>query len=117
MIPSPLSETSIIKRTEWTLLVNQNIDFLACIALTVADVQLVTFAGNNRLMKLVHELDVPGYETMNERDPMCPALWRYRKKITIEHLSSKFQEYSQGCNQQDKCDVLAEFLKKVLTLI
>ena len=65
-------------------------------------------------MKLVHELDVPDYETMNERDPMCPALWRYRKKITIEHLSSKFQEYSQGCDQQNKCEILAEFLKKVL---
>ena len=65
-------------------------------------------------MKLIHELDVPDYETMNERDPMCPALWRYRKKITIEHLSSKFQEYSQGCDEQDKCEVLAEFLKKVL---
>ena len=65
-------------------------------------------------MKLVHELDVPDYETMDERDPMCPALWRYRKKITIEHLSSKFQEYSQGCDQQNKCEVLAEFLKKVL---
>ena len=64
-------------------------------------------------MKLVHELDVPDYETMNECDPMCPALWRYRKKITIEHLSSKFQEYSQGCDQQNKCEVLAEFLKKV----
>ena len=65
-------------------------------------------------MKLIYELDVPDYETMNERDPMCPALWRYRKKITIEHLSFKFQEYSQGCNQQDKCEVLAEFLEKVL---
>ena len=68
-------------------------------------------------MKLVHELDVPDYETMNERDPMCPALWRYRKKITIGHLSSKFQEYSQGCDQQNKCEVLAEFLKKVLAQI
>ena len=68
-------------------------------------------------MKLIYELDVPDYETMNERDPMCPALWRYRKKITIEHLSFKFQEYSQGCNQQDKCEVLAEFLEKVLAQI
>ena len=65
-------------------------------------------------MKLVHELDVPDYTTMSEVDTMCPALWRYRKKITIEHLSFKFQEYSQGCDQQNRYEVLAEFLKKVI---
>ena len=65
-------------------------------------------------MRLIHELDVPDYGTMTEVDPMCPALWRYRKKITIEYLSFKFQEYSQGCDELDKCEVLAEFLKKVL---
>ena len=65
-------------------------------------------------MKLIYELDVPEYGTMTEVDPMSPALWRYRKKITIEHLSFKFQEYSQGRDEQDKCEVLAEFLKKVL---
>ena len=68
-------------------------------------------------MKLIYELDVPDYGTMTEIDPMCPALWRYRKKITIEHLSFKFQEYSQGCDEQDRCEILAEFLGKVLAQI
>ena len=70
-------------------------------------------AGNNRLMRLIHELDEPNYDTITRLDPMCPALWRYHKKITIESLSVKFQEYSQAQDKQDKCEVLAEFLKKV----
>ncbi|CAB4012406.1 Hypothetical predicted protein [Paramuricea clavata] len=68
--------------------------------------------GNNRLMRLLHELDGPNYESITELDSMCPALWRYRKKITIEYFSFKFQEYSQGCDKPDRCEVLAEFLKK-----
>ncbi|CAB4034026.1 Hypothetical predicted protein, partial [Paramuricea clavata] len=68
--------------------------------------------GNNRLMRLLHELDDPNYESITELDSMCPALWRYRKKITIEYLSFKFQEYSQGRVEPDRCEVLAEFLKK-----
>ena len=64
-------------------------------------------------MRLLHELDGPNYESITELDPMCPALWRYRKKITIENLSFKFQEYSQGRDKPERCEVLAEFLKKV----
>jgi hypothetical protein len=64
-------------------------------------------------MRLLHELDGPNYESITELDLMCPALWRYRKKITIEYLSFKFQEYSQGRVEPDRCEVLAEFLKKV----
>ncbi|CAB4007286.1 Hypothetical predicted protein, partial [Paramuricea clavata] len=69
--------------------------------------------GNNPLMRLVYELDFPNYEAIVKLDPMCPALWRCRKKITIKYLSLKFQEYSQGCDKPDRCEVLAEFLKKV----
>ena len=64
-------------------------------------------------MRLIHELDVPRDESVTELSPMCPALWRYRKKITIEFVSFKFQEYSQGRDEADRCEVLAEFLKKV----
>jgi hypothetical protein len=64
-------------------------------------------------MRLLHELDGSNYEAITELDSMCPALWRYRKKITIEYFSFKFQEYSQGCDKPDRCEVLAEFLKKV----
>ena len=64
-------------------------------------------------MKLIHELDVSSYEPIPELSPMCAALWRYRKKITIEFVSLKFQEYSQGRDEPDRCEVLTEFLKKV----
>ena len=64
-------------------------------------------------MKVLYELDGQNYDTVTELNPMCPAFWRYRKKITVECLSLKFQEYSQGCDEADKCEVLAEFLKKV----
>ena len=64
-------------------------------------------------MRLLYELDSPTYESETEINPMHPALWRYRKKITIEYLSFKFQEYSQGTDEADRCEVLAEFLNKV----
>lgn len=72
------------------------------------------FLGDNRLMRLVHELVEPEYTDATELDPMCPALWRYRNKITIESLSFKFQEYSQRRDELERCEVLAEFLDKVL---
>ncbi|XP_028416581.1 E3 ubiquitin-protein ligase RNF213-like [Dendronephthya gigantea] len=68
--------------------------------------------GNNRLMKLIYEHDDPKETVATELTPMCPALWRHRKKITIEYLSFKFQEYSQDGNKLERCEVLAEFLKK-----
>ena len=64
-------------------------------------------------MRLLHEVDVPSSESIFELSPMCPALWRYRKKITIEFVSFKFQEYSQTRDKPNRCEVLAEFLKKV----
>ena len=73
------------------------------------------FPGNNRLMKMINELDEPSSNVVTKLDPSCPALWRNRKKITIEHLSFKYQEYSQGVTvPTDKCEVLDEFLKKVM---
>ena len=67
----------------------------------------------NQLAKLLNDLDVPSYVSTTELSPMCPALWRCRKKITIEFVSFKFQEYLQARDQPDRCEVLAEFLKKV----
>ena len=64
-------------------------------------------------MRLLYGLDVPTDDSTTELSPMCPSLWRYRKKITIEFVSFKFQEYSQGRDEPDRCEVLAEFLKKV----
>ena len=64
-------------------------------------------------MRLLNELDVTSCESITELSPMCPAFWRYRKKITIEFMSFKFQEYSQACDEADRCKVLAEFLRKV----
>ena len=68
-------------------------------------------------MRLLYELDDPKETIATELTPMCPALWRHRKKITIEHLSFKFQEYSQDCNRVERCEVLAEFLKKVCVIL
>ncbi|XP_046861644.1 E3 ubiquitin-protein ligase rnf213-alpha-like [Xenia sp. Carnegie-2017] len=69
--------------------------------------------GNNELLKLIYELDEPNSIVVKTFDPSCPALWRNRKKITIEHLFFKYQEYSHGVKvPTDKCEVLDEFLKK-----
>ena len=73
------------------------------------------FPENNEVMKQIYEIDEPSSHVVRNLDPSCPAFWRNRKKITIGYLSFKYEEYSQGVTvPADKCEVLQEFLKKVL---
>lgn len=64
-------------------------------------------------MRQLYELDSPNYDIMDSLDSMCPALWRYRTRVSVEHLTVKFQEYVEGRTGSNRCEILGEFLKKV----
>ncbi|XP_068694638.1 E3 ubiquitin-protein ligase rnf213-alpha-like [Montipora foliosa] len=78
-----------------------------CLALLVGDNRL----GNNPLMRQLYEVNVPPDTLTSGISPSCPALWRYRTQVTLDHFSHTFQQevLSTGA---DKNKVLAEFLRQ-----
>lgn len=64
-------------------------------------------------MRQIYELDSPNYDALASLDPMHPAFWRYRTRVSVEHLSIKFQEQVERRDGSSPCKVLEEFLKKV----
>ena len=64
-------------------------------------------------MRQIYELDLPNYDVMDSLDVTCPALWRYRTSVSVEHLKVKFQEYVESSSGSSRCEILREFLKKV----
>ncbi|XP_046861659.1 E3 ubiquitin-protein ligase RNF213-like [Xenia sp. Carnegie-2017] len=68
---------------------------------------------NNELLKLIYELDEPNSTVVKTLDPSCPALWRNRKKITIEHLSFKYKNILKVSQcQQTSVKYLMNFSKE-----
>ena len=68
--------------------------------------------GNNPLMRQMYEVDVPADSLTSGILPSCPALWRYRTQVTLDHFSLTFQqEVLSTDNRRNK--VLAEFLQQV----
>lgn len=63
-------------------------------------------------MRQLYEVDVPP-DTLTEGIlPTCPALWRYRTQVTLDHFSHTFrQEVLSTDPERNK--VLAEFLQQV----
>ena len=63
-------------------------------------------------MRLLYEVDVPADSLTGGILPSCPALWRYRTQVTLDHFSHTFQqEVSSTDTSRNK--VLAEFLQQV----
>ena len=69
--------------------------------------------GNDPLMRQLYELDSPNYDVKENLNPMCPAFWRYRTKVSVEHLNVKFLEFVERRDKSNRCEILGEFLKKV----
>ncbi|XP_006816196.2 E3 ubiquitin-protein ligase rnf213-alpha-like [Saccoglossus kowalevskii] len=61
--------------------------------------------GNCQLLKLLYEVDIDPVKHSLEQLHTVPAMWRYRSRITIQHLS----QVVQGCI--DTFPVLQHFLK------
>ena len=68
--------------------------------------------GNNPLMRQVYEVDVPADSLTSGILPSCPALWRYRTQVTLDHLSHTFQQEVVSTDNS-RNQVLAEFLQQV----
>ncbi|KAK2555497.1 E3 ubiquitin-protein ligase rnf213-alpha [Acropora cervicornis] len=136
MIPAP-NLTSKESRKDWEMafsssvvtptLTNLEIQIQHCLGLMVGDNRLVTFViintflhtdilirifpGNNPLMRQLYEVDVPADSLTGGILPSCPALWRYRTQVTLDHFSHTFQqEVFSTDNGRNK--VLAEFLQQ-----
>ena len=63
-------------------------------------------------MRLLYEVDVPIDSLTGGILPSCPALWRYRTQVTVDHFLLTFQqEVLSTDNSRNK--VLAEFLQQV----
>ena len=71
--------------------------------------------GSDPLMRQLYELDTPNYDRANI-DPMYPALWRYRTRVSVEHLNHKFQEYLGGHAGSSGREILKVFLQRVKSL-
>ncbi|XP_068694646.1 E3 ubiquitin-protein ligase rnf213-alpha-like isoform X2 [Montipora foliosa] len=78
-----------------------------CLELLVGDNRL----GNNPLMRQLYEVDVPPDTLTSGISPSCPALWRYRTQVTLDHFSHTFQQQVLSTDA-DKNKVLAEFLRQ-----
>ncbi|XP_067056125.1 E3 ubiquitin-protein ligase rnf213-alpha-like isoform X2 [Acropora muricata] len=116
MIAAP-NLTSKESRKEWEMafsssvvtltLTNLEVQIQHCHELMVGDNRL----GNNPLMRLLYEVDVPADSLTGGILPSCSALWRYRTQVTLDHFSHTFQqEVSSTDTSRNK--VLAEFLQQ-----
>ena len=63
---------------------------------------LVSLLAHNALLQVVYEKNV-------ERNPAA-AMWRYRSRITIEHLEFFIEQQKSAA----KCPVLKQYLKEVI---
>ena len=69
-------------------------------------------SGNNPLMRQLYEVDTPPDDLSVSISPTCPALWRYRTQVTLDHLSHTFQQ-EVASTDPERNKVLAEFLRQV----
>ncbi|PFX29705.1 E3 ubiquitin-protein ligase RNF213 [Stylophora pistillata] len=78
-----------------------------CLQMLVADKRL----GNNPLMRELFEIDVPAEDLTVDIPPTCPALWRYRTQVTLDHFAHTFQQEVLSTDP-GRNKVLAEFLRQ-----
>ena len=63
-------------------------------------------------MRQLYEVDVHSETLTNSVRPTCPALWRYRTQVTLDHFSDTFQQEVLSTDSE-RSKVLAEFLRQV----
>ncbi|CAH3189324.1 unnamed protein product [Porites lobata] len=78
-----------------------------CLEMMVGDNRL----GNNPLMRQLYEVDITPDDLSVSISPTCPALWRYRTQVTLDHLSHTFQQ-EVASTDPERNKVLAEFLRQ-----
>lgn len=63
-------------------------------------------------MRQLYEVDVPPKALTDRIPPTCPALWRYRTQVTLDHFSQTFQQEVLSTDSESN-KILAEFLRQV----
>ena len=63
-------------------------------------------------MRQLFEIDVPAEDLTGGIPPTCPALWRYRTQVTLDHFAHTFQQEVLSTDP-GRNKVLAEFLRQV----
>ncbi|XP_077980164.1 E3 ubiquitin-protein ligase rnf213-alpha-like [Glandiceps talaboti] len=72
--------------------------------------------GNNPLLKLLYEVDPPSEQLRLESMYNIPTVWRYRSRVTIEHLTHALQENMASKKSKRKYRILQQFLDREHTL-
>lgn len=108
------SQTRLMERRLGT---NQNLEIflLTCAIINTfphTNIFKQIFPGNNPLMRLLYEVDVPADSLTGGILPSCPTLWRYRTQVTLDHFSHTFQQEVVSTDTS-RNKVLAEFLQQV----
>ena len=73
---------------------------------------MIVSAGNNPLLRQLFEIDVSTEALTGGIPPTCPALWRYRTQVTLDHFAHTFQQEVLSTDPE-RNKVLAEFLRQV----
>lgn len=69
-------------------------------------------AGSDPLMREIYEVDDPTPpRSAADIHPGHPAFWKYRIRLTVEHIIRQFQDVRSN---KDSCKILGKFLEEVL---
>jgi len=73
---------------------------------------LTCVAGNNMLLRTLYEVDSDN-TTVEDRLLSVPSLWRYRARVTLEHLKREVEEQRDIKTKHSPYPVLDLFLREV----
>lgn len=68
----------------------------------------MTLLGSDPLLQLLYETDIPSEMIDITQLQDIPAVWRYRARISVDHLTQMLN------SSQQQCPVLSIFLEEVL---
>ena len=70
-------------------------------------------AGNNMLLRMLYEVD--NDTAVEGRLLDVPSLWRYRSRVTLEHLKREVEEQHSNKQKTSPHPVLDLFLREVVS--
>lgn len=72
----------------------------------------ISTSGSDPLVRTLYEFDEQKENPNLGVKPMSRPLWKYRRRITVEHLVNSFQQEALSADE-DQYKVLGAFLKQV----
>ena len=72
----------------------------------------ISTLGSDPLVRTLYEFDEQKENPNLGVKPMSRSLWKYRRRITVEHLVNSFQQEALSADE-DQYKVLGAFLKQV----